>query len=122
MRQNEQMAQTFETVDEYIASFPPDVRDVLEKVRRTIHAAAPGAGEKISYNIPTVTLDGRPLIHFSGWKSHIAIYPVPPAEAALTEALAPYRSGKGTLKFPLNRPIPYPLITQITQAFRTTHQ
>jgi uncharacterized protein YdhG (YjbR/CyaY superfamily) len=119
MRQDEQMAQTFETVDEYIASFPPDVRDVLEKVRRTIHAAVPEAGEKISYNIPTVTLDGKPLIHFSGWKSHIAIYPVPPADETLTEALTPYRSGKGTLKFSLNRPIPYTLITQIAQSFLT---
>ncbi|HEY3556046.1 MAG TPA: DUF1801 domain-containing protein [Kribbella sp.] len=118
------MADKFETVDEYIASFPPEVREVLEQVRRTLHAAVPDAGEKISYQIPTITLDGTPLVHFSGWKSHIALYPIPPADDQLTQALAPYRSGKGTLKFPLNQPIPYPLITQIAQSFvasRNTH-
>jgi uncharacterized protein YdhG (YjbR/CyaY superfamily) len=100
-------------VDEYIRSFPPGVRDVLEQVRRTVHAAVPGAGEKISYQIPTITLDGTPLLHFSGWKSHIAIYPIPPIDEDLSE----YRSGKGTLKFPLNKPIPYDLITRLAQAF-----
>ncbi|MFF0341931.1 iron chaperone [Kribbella sp. NPDC004875] len=116
------MAEKFETVDEYIASYPPEVREVLEKVRRTIHAAAPGAGEKISYQIPTITLDGSALIHFSGWKSHIALYPIPPADETLTAALAPYRSGKGTLKFPLDKPIPYDLLTRVTQAFVTARK
>ncbi|HWD77238.1 MAG TPA: DUF1801 domain-containing protein [Kribbella sp.] len=102
-----------ETVDEYIASFPPEVRAILEEVRRTIHAAVPGAGEKISYQIPTITLDGTSLLHFSGWKSHIALYPIPPIDEDLTQ----YRSGRGTLKFPLDQPIPYDLITRIAQAF-----
>ncbi|MGW7685573.1 iron chaperone [Kribbella sp. NPDC054772] len=79
----------------------------------------PGAGEKISYQIPTITLDGTALVHFSGWKSHIALYPIPPADEPLTAALEPYRSGKGTLKFPLTQPIPYALITRITHAFIT---
>ncbi|NUR96103.1 MAG: hypothetical protein HOV67_12700 [Kribbellaceae bacterium] len=105
-----------ETVDEYIARFPPDVRAVLEEVRRTIHAAVPGAGEKISYQIPTITLDGTNLLHFSAWKSHIALYPIPPID----EDLTPYRSGKGTLKFPLNKPIPYDLITRVAKAFVAT--
>ncbi|MFD3406744.1 iron chaperone [Kribbella sp. NPDC058693] len=105
------------TVDEYIASFPEEVREVLEQVRRTIHAAAPGAGEKISYQIPTITLDDKPLMYFSGWKAHIAVYPLPPLDDALAIAIDPYRSGKGTLKFPLNKPIPYDLITRLTQAF-----
>ncbi|MFF0271658.1 iron chaperone [Kribbella sp. NPDC004536] len=102
-----------ETVDEYIATFPPEVREVLENVRRTIHAAVPGAGEKISYQIPTITLDGTSLLHFSAWKSHLALYPIPPID----EDLTPYRSGKGTLKFPFDKPIPYDLITRISQAF-----
>ncbi|MFD7160962.1 iron chaperone [Kribbella sp. NPDC059898] len=102
-----------DTVDEYIASFPPDVQEILEQVRRTIHAAVPGAGEKISYQIPAITLDGTGLLHFSAWKSHIALYPIPPID----EDLTPYISGKGTLKFPLNKPIPYDLITRIAQAF-----
>lgn len=105
------------TVDEYIASFPEEVREILEQVRRTIHAAAPGAGEKISYQIPTITLDDKPLMYFSGWKAHIAVYPLPPLDDALATAIDPYRSGKGTLKFPLNKPIPYDLITRLTQAF-----
>ncbi|TDO55049.1 uncharacterized protein YdhG (YjbR/CyaY superfamily) [Kribbella sp. VKM Ac-2571] len=108
---------TFQSVDEYIASFPAEVREVLDEVRRTIHAAVPGAGEKISYQIPTITLDGTSLLHFSGWKSHLAIYPIPPTDATLTEALTPYRSGKGTLKFPLDKPIPYDLITRLAEAF-----
>lgn len=105
------------TVDEYIASFPEEVREILEQVRRTIHAAAPGAGEKISYQIPTITLDDKPLMYFSGWKAHIAVYPLPPLDDALATAIDPYRSGKGTLKFPLNKPIPYDLITRLAQAF-----
>ena len=77
----------------------------------------PSAGEKISYQIPTITLDGTPLMYFSGWKAHIALYPIPPLDDTLAAAIAPYRSGKGTLKFPLNKPIPYDLITHLTQAF-----
>ncbi|MER7245791.1 DUF1801 domain-containing protein [Kribbella sp. NPDC000426] len=111
------MADEFSSVDDYLASFPPDVREVLEQVRRTIHAVVPGAGEKISYQMPTITLDGKPLMYFSGWKSHIAVYPIPPVDADLSTALAPYRSGKGTLKFPLKKPIPYALITRLTEAF-----
>jgi uncharacterized protein YdhG (YjbR/CyaY superfamily) len=107
------VADGFRTVEDYIASFPPEVGAALEEVRRTIHAAVPGAEEKISYQIPTITLDGTPLIHFSGWKSHIALYPIPPID----EDLTPYRSGKGTLKFPLNKPIPYDVIGRIARAF-----
>ena len=106
-----------DSVDEYIASFPADVQAVLEEVRRTIHAVVPRAGEKISYQIPTITLDGKSLLYFSGWKEHISVYPIPPVDDALAAAIEPYRSGKGTLKFPLNDPIPYDLITRLTQAF-----
>jgi uncharacterized protein YdhG (YjbR/CyaY superfamily) len=107
----------FETVDEYIASFPAEVREILDEVRRTLHAAVPDAGEKISYQIPTITLAGTSLLHFSAWKTHLAIYPIPPTDPALTEALTPYHSGKGTLKFPFNKPIPYDLITRVAEAF-----
>ncbi|TDW79267.1 iron chaperone [Kribbella sp. VKM Ac-2566] len=108
---------TFQSVDEYVASFPAEVREVLDEVRRTIHAAVPDAGEKISYQMPTITLGGTSLLHFSGWKTHLAIYPIPPTDPALTKALTPYRSGKGTLKFPLDKPIPYDLITRLAEAF-----
>ncbi|MEV0787670.1 DUF1801 domain-containing protein [Kribbella sp. NPDC050459] len=111
------MGTRFGGVDEYIASFPADVRAALEEVRRTVHAAVPGAGEKISYQIPTITVDGKALLYFSGWKAHIAIYPIPPVDDDLSAALDPYRSGKGTLKFPLAKPIPYNLISRLAKAF-----
>ncbi|TCN28844.1 uncharacterized protein YdhG (YjbR/CyaY superfamily) [Kribbella orskensis] len=109
----------FTSVEEYIASFPDDVQAILQKVRQTIRAAVPDPGEKISYQIPTITLDGKSLLYFSGWKAHISVYPIPPLDDALAQEITPYRSGKGTLKFPLDRPIPYDLITRLTQAFVT---
>ncbi len=108
---------TFASVEEYIGSFPADVQAVLEEVRRTIRAVVPEAGEKISYQIPTITLNGKALLYFSGWKEHISLYPIPSLDDALAAEIEPYRSGKGTLKFPLKRAIPYDLITRITKAF-----
>ncbi len=108
---------SFGSVDEYIASFPADVQEILRQVRETIRAVVPESGEKISYQMPTVTLDGQSLIHFSAWKHHLSIYPIPPADDALAQELEPYRSGEGTLKFPLKKPIPYNLIARIAEAF-----
>jgi uncharacterized protein YdhG (YjbR/CyaY superfamily) len=110
------MAVRFATIDEYIASYPPDVRVILEKIRRTILAAAPGTDETISYGIPTVTLDGRYLIYFAGWKRHISVYPIPDGDAALQQDLAPYKHARGTLRFPLTKPIPYELIERVVVA------
>ena len=110
------MAARFATVDEYIASYPPGVREILEKTRRTIMAAAPGTEETISYGIPTVTLDGRYLIYFAGWKRHISVYPIPEADAALQQDLAPYKHARGTLRFPLNKPVPYELVQRVVVA------
>jgi uncharacterized protein YdhG (YjbR/CyaY superfamily) len=104
---------TFTSVDDYIASFPPDVQDVLQEVRRTIHAAVPGAGEKISYDIPTITLEGRSVVYFAGWKRHVSVYPVPAGDEAYEALVAPHRSGAGTAKFPLNKPIPHDVIAAI---------
>jgi uncharacterized protein YdhG (YjbR/CyaY superfamily) len=112
----------FASVDEYIGSFPVDVQAVLEEVRRTVRAVVPEAGETISYQIPTVTMNGKALLYFSGWKEHISLYPIPPLDDALGAEIEPYRSGKGTLKFPLKKPIPYDLITRITQAFVQARQ
>ena len=105
------------SVDDYIAEFPADVQEILQQVRQTILAAVPNAGEKISYQIPTVTMDDKALLYFSGWKHHIAVYPLPDGDETLATDLAPYRSGQGTLKFPLNKPIPYDVISRLTQAF-----
>lgn len=107
------MAPKFETVDEYIASFPPDVRERLEAVRAAMRRAAPGTQEAISYGIPTFKLDGRYVVYFAGWKDHISVYPVPDGDAELDRELAPYRAAKGTLKFPLRDAVPYDLIERV---------
>jgi uncharacterized protein YdhG (YjbR/CyaY superfamily) len=106
----------FATVDDYIASFPPETRTILENVRRAMRKAAPGTEETISYDIPTFTLDGRYVIYFAGWKQHISIYPIPEGDEALARDIAPYRHGKGTLRFPLKEPIPYELIERLAAA------
>jgi len=113
----------FRSVDDYIASFPAEVQDILRQVQETIRAVVPNPGEKISYQLPTVTMDGKALMYYSGWKKHIAVYPLPPVDDELAQAMEPYLSGKGTLKFPLTQPIPYELIRRVAEAFvasRTT--
>ena len=107
------VATTFATVDEYIGSFPEDVRTLLEEIRRRIRAAVHEAAETISYQIPTFTLDGSAFVYVAGWKHHIAVYPIPVGDEAFELELAPYRAAKGTLKFPLRRPIPYDLIERV---------
>lgn len=109
------VATTFATVDDYIASFPPAVQEVLHDIRRTMHAVVLDAGETISYNIPTLTLDGRSLVHFAGWKRHVSVYPIPDGDDAYEAQLTPYRSGAWTAKFPLGRPIPLDLVARITK-------
>ncbi|MBE2224224.1 MAG: DUF1801 domain-containing protein [Anaerolineae bacterium] len=109
---SEQTAPT--TIDEYIASFPPDVQEILQKVRATIKEAAPDAAETISYQMPTFTLKGN-LVHFGAFKSHIGFYPVPSGIEAFAEELAPYRAGKGSIQFPFDKPIPYDLITKVVK-------
>ncbi|RAM38816.1 iron chaperone [Arthrobacter globiformis] len=104
------MAQHFDNVDEYIAQFPADVQDVLREVRRRCRAAVPGSGEMISYGIPTVTLGGKYVVYFAGWAQHISVYPLPSGDDAFQAEIAHFRSAKGTLKFPLGKPIPYGLI------------
>jgi uncharacterized protein YdhG (YjbR/CyaY superfamily) len=110
------LAPTFETVDEYIASFPADVQEQLQGVRRAMRAAAPGTEEAISYGIPTFTLDGRYLMYFAGWKRHISVYPIPEVDAQLDKEIDRFKAGKGTLRFPLNEPIPYDLIGRLVAA------
>jgi len=103
------------TIDEYIAGFPKDVQEILEKIRVTIRKAAPDTEETISYAIPTFTLKGKYLIYFAGYKKHIGVYPVPAGGAELNEELSVYQTGKGTLQFPLDKPIPYDLISKIVK-------
>lgn len=105
-----------QTIDEYIAGFPPDVQALLEQIRATIKHAAPDAQEAIKYQIPTFVLHGN-LVSFAGYKNHIGFYPVPTGMEAFQDELAPYVAGKGTARFPLDQPIPFDLISRIT-AFR----
>jgi uncharacterized protein YdhG (YjbR/CyaY superfamily) len=107
------VAGQFATVDDYISSFPADVQVILEQVRRTIHHAVPGADETISYQIPTITLGGRYLVYFAGWKHHLSVYPVPAGDDAFERDIAPYRAGRGTVKFPYRKPVPYDLIGRL---------
>ena len=88
-----------------------------------MHAAAPGSGEKISYQIPTITLDGSSLVYFAGWKKHISVYPLPERlDPTTAQELAPYTSGASTAKFPLDKPIPYDLIGRLTQLHAEARQ
>ena len=104
---------TFVTVDEYIASFPPEVQRTLEEVRAAIRAVVPGTEERISYGIPTFALNGRYVVYFSGWKRHVSVYPIPDADPELAAAIKPFMAGKGTLKFALDKPIPIELIQRV---------
>lgn len=101
-------------IDAYIASFPEDVRAILEKVRATIRKAAPGAEETISYRIPTFTLNGN-LVHFAAFKNHIGFYPGPTGIEAFKDELSAYEGAKGSVRFPLDKPIPLGLISKIVK-------
>jgi uncharacterized protein YdhG (YjbR/CyaY superfamily) len=101
-------------IDEYIASFSPEVQSILEKIRATIRKAAPAAEEKISYQIPTFALKGN-LVHFAAFKQHIGFYPPVKGDEKLQAEIAPYRGEKGNLRFPLDEPIPYALIRRLVK-------
>lgn len=100
------------TIDEYIAQFPADVQALLQQMRGTIQEAAPQATEAISYGIPTFKLNGN-LVHFAAYAHHIGFYPAPSGMAAFAKELAPYKVGKGSLRFPLGEPIPFDLVSAI---------
>ena len=111
---------TSNVIDEYIAQFPEDVQKILQKVRKTIQKVAPDAQEKINYGIPTFTLNGN-LVHFAGFKSHIGFYPTPSGIEKFKKELSKYEGAKGSVKFPLDQPIPFDLIKKITE-FRVQEQ
>jgi len=100
------------SIDEYIASFPKNVQYILEELRRVIKESAPEAQETISYGIPTFKLNGN-LVHFAAYKSHIGFYPTPSAIEAFKEDLSPYEMSKGAIRFPLDKPVPFPLVKKI---------
>ena len=102
-------------IDEYIAGYPDNVQKILQKIRKTIKKAAPGAEETISYKIPTFNLKGKYLVYFAAYKKHIGVYPVPMGNTEFKKELLAYESGQGTAKFPLDGPIPFGLITKIVK-------
>jgi|SRR5688572_13640487 len=105
---------TLSNIDEYIAGFPPDVQEILEKIRRTIQRAAPDAVEAIKYQIPTLVLNGN-LVHFGAYKNHIGFYATPTGHKEFEAELARYKAGKGSVQFPLDKPMPLGLITRMVK-------
>ncbi len=101
------------TVDEYIESFPMEIRMILEKMRRTIREAAPQAEETISYHMPAYKLNGKNLVFFAAFKNHIGFYPIPSGIEAFKKELSSYEQGKGSVQFPFDEPIPYDLVKKI---------
>jgi len=103
-------------IDDYISRFPEDTRKILTDIRATIRKNIPGGEETISYGIPTFNLNGRYVIYFAGYKKHIGLYPVPSGDKVLDKAFSSYKtSGKGTIQFALDKPIPHALIAKIVK-------
>jgi uncharacterized protein YdhG (YjbR/CyaY superfamily) len=107
-------ATAFQTIDDYIATFPKDVQKILKAVRVTVREAAPEATEKISYGMPTFDLHGV-LVHFAAFKNHIGLYATPTGHGKFREELAKYKTGKGSVKFPLDEKMPLELIGKIVK-------
>jgi uncharacterized protein YdhG (YjbR/CyaY superfamily) len=105
---------TAKNIDAYIAGFPKDVQEVLERIRATIREAAPEAKETINYQIPTFTLYGN-LVHFAAFEKHIGFYPTPTGIEQFKQELSVYKGAKGSVQFPLDEPIPYDLISRIVK-------
>jgi uncharacterized protein YdhG (YjbR/CyaY superfamily) len=104
----------FKTMDEYINAFPEDVRRILSELRQTVKEAAPEAEETINYQIPTFTLNGN-LVHFAAFENHIGFYPTPSGMEAFKKELSGYKGAKGSVQFPINEPLPLPLIRRIVE-------
>lgn len=104
----------FKTIDEYISTFPEDVQGILNDLRQTIRDAAPEAEETINYQMPTFKLNGN-LVHFAAFQNHIGFYPTPTGIEAFKEELSGYKGAKGSVQFPIDQPLPLPLIRRIVE-------
>ncbi len=102
----------YKSIDDYISGFPVEVQDLLQQVRLKIKELAPRAEETISYGIPTFKLNGN-LVHFAAFKNHIGLYPTPSGLEEFEKELSPYKQGKGSVQFPLDKPLPLDLIGKI---------
>jgi uncharacterized protein YdhG (YjbR/CyaY superfamily) len=110
----EEIITTNESIDEYILRFSPEVQEILNSIRGVIKEAAPDAVDKISYQMPTFALHGN-LVHFAAFKNHIGFYPAPSGIEAFKEELSQYKGAKGSVQFPIEKPIPYELISKIVK-------
>ena len=104
----------FKTIDEYIATFPENIQIILEELRKAIRESAPEAEEVISYQIPAFKLNGI-LVYFAAFKNHIGFYPTSSPMEAFKEELSGYEISKGTIRFPINKPIPFDLVKKIVR-------
>lgn len=103
------------SVDAYIATFPKDIQEILIKIRKTILEKAPHAIESMAYGMPAYKTNGKPLVYFASFKNHIGFYATPQGHSKFAEELSKYKSGKGSVQFPINEPIPYDLIRRIVE-------
>src|SRR4030042_2862029 len=108
------MTRKYETIDQYISNFPKEMQSVLQEIRTTIRKAAPDASEKISYGIPTFFLKGN-LVHFAGFTTHFGFYPGSEAIVQFKNELSAYEQSKGTIRFPIDKPVPLDLIRRVTE-------
>jgi uncharacterized protein YdhG (YjbR/CyaY superfamily) len=102
-------------INAYMAAFPEATRTALEAVRHTIRTEAPAAVETISYGIPTFKLQGKNLVHFAGYANHVGFYPTPVAAEAFKNDLSGFKTGKGSVQFPLDKPMPLDLISRMVR-------
>lgn len=105
----------YKNIDDYIAEFPEEVALILNQIKATIQNEAPTAIEAISYNMPAFKLNKKVLVYFAGYKNHIGFYALPSGNEAFKTELSKYHTGKGSIQFPLNQPMPFELIKQIVQ-------
>lgn len=105
----------FKTVDEYIASFPQDIRALLDQMRKTIRNAAPEAEESIAYGMAAYKTYKHPLVYFAGFENHIGFYATPTGHSEFAAELSKYKQGKGSVQFPLNEALPLDLVSRITR-------
>lgn len=104
-----------EKVDAYIKAFPNEVQKIMEHIRAIIKEKAPGVVESIGYGMPAYKTNGKPLVYFAGFKNHIGLYATPTGHAAFKDELSEYKQGKGSVQFPLDKPIPFDLIGRIVE-------
>ncbi len=110
-----ELKEQLKTIDEYIRTFPEEVQTELKKMKKTIQEAAPEATEAIRYQMPTFRLNGKNLVHFAAFKNHIGFYPIPSGIEAFKKELSIYKQGKGSVQFPLDKPVPYELVKKIVK-------